>query len=186
MNEEIGLPAREANILEREPESLQPHLHSNSALVAQTVQRANHGLLARLFPGELERAVTTHEREQVQLGIEFRRRALKMAVETKLQSIEELCNHTLITGKSEIRRKRHEFFAEQTLKLQATMDACADRFSEEIERRYERLANLRNDTLRTREAARLEKAVEGFYATLDQLSEEFLGILRENGANPRS
>jgi len=186
MKDEISLQAREANILEREPESLQPHMHSNSTLVTQTLERTNNGVLARLFPGELERTVTTHELAQVQTGIEFRRRALQMAVETKLQSIEEMCNHTLVTGKSEIRRKRHEFFAEQTLKLQATMDACADQFSEEVERRFERLESLHNERLRGLEQARLERAVDGFYGMLDQLGEEFLGIIRENGANPRS
>lgn len=68
MKDEISLQAREANILEREPESLQPHMHSNSTLVTQTLERTTNGVLARLFPGELERTVTTHELAQVQTG----------------------------------------------------------------------------------------------------------------------
>jgi len=69
-------------ILEREPESLQPHMASNSTLVAKTLDRPSHGLLTRLFPGDVDRIVQGHELAQLQTGFEYRRRALQMAVET--------------------------------------------------------------------------------------------------------
>jgi hypothetical protein len=166
-------------ILEREPEALAPHMQSNSALVAKTLDRNTHGLLTRLFPDELDQVVRSHEAEQLQTGFEYRRRALRMAVESKLQAVEEMCNHVLVTGKSEIRRKRQEFFAEQKLELEGSMNACAERFQAQIEPRLGALSAIPNEHLREREEQRLLRAVDDFYDMLDQLGREFLDIIRE-------
>ena len=179
MSTEDNTQARTSHILDREPDALQPHMASNSALVAQTVSRTHQGFIARLFPGEIDRVVEAHELQQLQTGFEYRRRALKMAVETKLQAVEEMCNHVLVTGKSEIRRKRQEFFAEQKLKLQETMNECAERFHTEMGRRFDALPSLRNEYLRGREEQRLLRAVDQFHDMLDQLGQEFLDIIRE-------
>jgi len=172
-------PAPNTPILEREPEALAPHMQSNSALVAKTLDRNTHGLLTHLFPDELDQVVRAHEAEQLQTGFEYRRRALRMAVESKLQAVEEMCNHVLVTGKSEIRRKRQEFFAEQKLALEGSMNACAERFQAQIEPRLGTLGAIRNEHLREREEQRLLRAVDDFYDMLDQLGREFLDIIRE-------
>ena len=172
-------PTPAAPILEREPDSLAPHMASNSTLVARTLQRDNQGFVTRLFPTEVDRIVTQHEFQQVQTGFEYRERALRMAVETKLQAVEEMCNHVLVTGKSEIRRERQEFFAEQKLKLQESMNAQVDRFHTEMDQRFERLGQLRNEHLRGREETRLLRAVDQFHDMLDELGEDFLCIIRE-------
>jgi len=179
MSTDDNTQARTSHILDREPDALQPHMASNSALVAHTVSRAHEGFIARLFPREIDRVVQAHELQQLQTGFEYRRRALKMAVETKLQAVEEMCNHVLVTGKSEIRRKRQEFFAEQKLKLQETMNECAERFHTEMGRRFDALPSLRNEYLRGREEQRLLRAVDQFHDMLDQLGQEFLDIIRE-------
>jgi hypothetical protein len=168
-----------APILDREPEALQPHMESNTALVAKTLSRTSHGLLMRLFPREADQLVQSHELAQLQTGFEYRRRALQMAVETKLQAVEEMCNHVLVTGKSEIRRKRQEFFAEQKLKLQESMNAYAERFHAEMERRFDAMEAMRNEHVRGREEQRLLRAVDEFHDMLEQLGREFLDIIRE-------
>jgi len=167
------------HILEREHEVLQPHMESNTSLVARTLDRPSQGFLARLFPDEVDEIVQTHELAQLQTGFEYRRRALQMAVETKLQAVEEMCNHVLVTGKSEIRRKRQEFFAEQKLKLQESMNAYAERFHTDMERRFDAMAAMRHERIREREEQRLLRAVDEFHDMLDQLGREFLDIIRE-------
>ncbi|HYN77478.1 MAG TPA: hypothetical protein VES73_06775 [Lamprocystis sp. (in: g-proteobacteria)] len=168
-----------APILEREPKALTPHLEGNSAMVAATIQHGHESLFARLFPGEAERALRTHELDQLKTGFEYRQRALRMAVETKLQAVEELCNQVLVTGKGEIRRKRQEFFAEQKLQLQQSMNACTERFHVEMERRFDALEALRNAHIRAREEQRLERAVDEFHDMLEQLGADFLAIIHE-------
>jgi hypothetical protein len=172
-------PQTATPILEREPKTLQPHLEHNSSLVADTIHRGHRQLLTRLFPSEMDRALRTHELEQVRTGFEYRQRALRMAVETKLQAIEELCNQALVTGKGEIRRKRQEFFAEQKLQLQATMNACTERFHAEMEQRFEAMDRLRVEYIRQREEQRLLRAVDEFHDMLEQLGADFLAIIHE-------
>ncbi|MBE2294542.1 MAG: hypothetical protein IAF00_06300 [Phycisphaerales bacterium] len=173
------IPNTERSLLDREPCELAPHVTRNTELVDHTLSRAHNNLLRRLFPGELERVVYDHELEQIKTGFDYRQRLLHMAVETKLQAVEEMCNHLLVTGKSEIRRERQEFFAGQSLKLQAAMDECTDTFNQQIDGRFQRLDNLRNDYLRHKEEDRLLKAVEQFHAMLEELAAEFVAIIHE-------
>jgi hypothetical protein len=169
-------------ILEKEPAPLEQHVTDNSAMLDGVMAGAQRRLVTRLFPTPEVQAVREHEMAQVKTGFEYRRRALRMAVETKLQAVEEMCNHVLVTGKSEIRRQRQEFFAEQKLKLQHTMDEHADRFNAEMERRFEALERLRSEVLRRKEEERLLRAVERFHDMLDQLGAEFLQIIHEGVA----
>lgn len=169
----------EGSILDREPRELTPHVTQNAELVDHTLTRAHDNLIRRLFPGELERVVHVHELEQIKTGFDYRQRILHMAVETKLQAVEEMCNHLLVTGKSEIRRERQEFFAEQSLKLQVAMDECADAFNQQIDGRFQRLASVQHEYLRHKEEERLLKGVDQFHAMLDELATEFASIIHE-------
>jgi hypothetical protein len=177
MNEPLMNESR--NLLDREPRELAPHVAQNTELVEATLADVHASVLRRLFPGELERAVRTHDLAQLRTGFEYRRRALQMAVETKLQAVEEMCNHLLVTGKSEIRRERQEFFAAQSLKLQTAMDDCAETFNRQLESRFERLQGMRHEYLRRKEEERLLRAVDNFHAMLEELATEFTSIIHE-------
>jgi hypothetical protein len=167
------------DLLDREPRELAPHIARNAELVDATVAGVHGSLARRVFPSDLTRTVRSHEMMQLKTGFEYRRRALQMAVETKLQTVEEMCNHLLVTGKSEIRRERQEFFAAQSLKLQTAMDDCAQTFNQKWEASFERLEKLRNEHLRSREEERLLRSVDTFHAMLDELVTEFAGIIHE-------
>lgn len=162
-----------------EPDAVRAQAESSAARVDAVLEARSRSWLARLFPDAVDREVRQHQLAELQCGFEFRRRALQMAVETKLQAVEEMCNHVLVTGKSEVRRRRQEVFAEQRLKLQASLDALADRFHADMERRFEALEGMRNAILREREARRLERSVDEFHATLDQLAADFVAIIQE-------
>jgi hypothetical protein len=176
----------QGHLLEREPEPARPYLRDNVALVDQALNRAHADLLARLFPGDVERAVRGAELQELEIGFDYRRRALEMAVETKLQAIEEICNHALVTGKGEIRRKRQEFFAEQKVLLQRTMDDCAERFHAQLERRFDALARLKVLRIREREEQRLNDAIDRFHDMLSDLTDDFIDIIRERVRRDRS
>lgn len=171
--------ARGTHILEREPDLLKPHINQTERLVDQVTHNTHTHLLRRLFPGQEERALRGHELAQVSTEFEFRQRALTMAVETKLQALEEMCNHVLVTGKSEIRRKRQAFFAEQRLQLQQAMNDVADTFNTEMQKRFDGLEQIRQPFLREREEQRLMKSADQFSDMLDQLVREFADIINE-------
>jgi hypothetical protein len=163
--------------LDQEPNVVQAHVSENRALLEAALAKEQG--LRRLFPGEDGRLIREHERESLKTGFEYRRRALHMAVEAKLQAIEEMCNHILVTGKSEIRRQRQEFFAEQRLRLEQAMNGCVDRFNAEMERRLETLSRYQHPHLRQREEERLLKTIDQFQDMLEQLGREFMDIIQE-------
>jgi hypothetical protein len=168
-----------APIIEREPKALAPHMDKNRVLVDRAMLREQENFLRRLFPSEAEREVRRHELDQIKVGFDYRRRALHLAVETKLQAIEESCNDVLVTGKAEIRRKRQEFFADERLKLQVSMNQVIDRFHAEMERRFDTLGKLRIEALRDREEQRLLRAVDEFHDMIGELEGGFVSIIHE-------
>ena len=162
-----------------EPDPVQAQVSENTALVDATLQARERSLFRRLFPAEEDRVIRDHQVAQITTGFEYRRRALQMAVETRLQAIEEMCNHVLVTGKSEIRRQRQEFFAEQRLKLEQAMNDCSERFNQEVERRLGALARYSHPHLREREEERLLRSIDQFQDMLDQLAQGFMQIIQE-------
>lgn len=166
-------------IIDREPKALAPHLDQNRMLVARAMQRDQEQFLLRLFPNEAEREVRRHELDQIKVGFDYRRRALHLAVETKLQAIEEKCNDVLVTGKAEMRRKRQEFFAEEKLKLVESMNQVVERFHAEITKRFDALETQRIEAIRDREEQRLLRAVDQFHAMLEDLTANFESIIHE-------
>lgn len=162
-----------------ESEVIRREADGNAALVDAAIERHRDRWLARLLPDDTDRRVMAHGAAQLEIGFEYRRRALRMAIESKLQAVEEMCNHVLMTGKSEVRRKRQEFFAEQRLHLQATLDDIAERFNVDMERRLAALERIEHPMLRDRESRRLEHAIDEFHATLERLTRDFLAIVEE-------
>lgn len=161
------------------PQDLHREVDHNNALVDQTLAQQPNSLMARLFPHHNQTAIGEFQQAQLEIGFDYRKRALEMAVETKLQAVEELCNHLLVTGKSETRRRRQEFFAEQKLKLQQAMDKSADSFNQDMEQRFERLNGYQVPQVRQREEQRLLTAIDQFHDMLDQMGREFMDIIQE-------
>lgn len=168
-----------------ESEVIRSEAGANAATVDAAIARHQNRWLARLVPDDVDRKVVAHELEQLEVGFDYRRRALRMAVESKLQAVEEMCNHVLMTGKSEVRRKRQEFFAEQRLKLQQTLDDLAERFNIDTERRLLALERISHPILRERESRRLENGIDEFHATLERLTADFLAIVEEGVSHHR-
>lgn len=168
-----------------ESEVIRVEADGNAMKVDAAIERRHSRILSRLLPDAVDRKVEEHAIIELDIGFDYRRRALQMAVESKLQAVEEMCNHVLMTGKSEVRRKRQEFFANQRLLLQRTLDDLAQRFNEDMEKRLHALDRMNHPTLREREARRLENAIDEFHATLERLTQDFLAIVEE-GVSHRS
>lgn len=160
-------------------DSVQNQMMDNRQLVDRAMDKT-HGALGALFADHRERVVVReYEMEQLKAGFEYRRRALALAVEARLAQFEEACNDQLRKGKSEVRRSRQEFFAEQKLLLQTRLDEYAAKFLQHLEQRLNALEQVSNQHLRAREEARLYRAYEQFQDTLEGLTEEFAEIVNE-------
>jgi hypothetical protein len=117
---------------------------------------------------------------ELALGFEHRRAALSMALESRLQSIREACNHVLVTGKTHLRQQRIDYFGQVYSELEARMQQLADTYVAQADARFARLPSIKADYLRERERARQEKSAADFLDTLDLLMDEFRAILSEN------
>ncbi len=147
--------------------------------ISQAIRRhAESPWPALLNRGEY-RLVRDHTAAELTLGFEHRRAALAMALESRLQSIQEACNHVLVTGKTHLRQQRIDYFGEVYRQLEARMQQLADSFIADADARYARIDAIRSEHLRTRERERQEKSAQDFLTTLDRLMDEFRSIISE-------
>ena len=103
----------EGELLDRAAQELQPYVERNAELAETTLARSQSRLLGWLTPNDARALAHDQELSEIRTGFEYRRRLLDLAVEARLQAVREQCDHLLMTGKSEIRRERQEFFAAQ-------------------------------------------------------------------------
>jgi hypothetical protein len=148
--------------------------------VGTAVRRHTESLWPALLNREEHRVVREHLARELALGFEHRHAALSMALESRLQSIREACNHMLVTGKTHLRQQRIDYFGSVYSQLEARMQQLADRYVAEADARYARLDEIRSEHLRERERARQEKSALDFLDTLDRLMDEFRSIIDES------
>lgn len=148
--------------------------------VRQALQRHRESVLPAILDRREHLQVREHMAAELALGFEHRRQALSMALESRLQSIREACNHVLVTGKTHLRQQRIQYFGEVYRQLEQRMSTLADDYLAEADRRFARIASIRSEHLRRREQQRQEKAADDFLATLDLLMDEFRSILGEH------
>jgi NADH dehydrogenase/NADH:ubiquinone oxidoreductase subunit G len=148
--------------------------------VRLAMRRHRDSVLPALIDRREHKLVREHEAAELAIGFEHRRQALTMALESRLQSIREACNHVLVTGKTHLRQQRIEYFGEVYRQVEQRMNRLADDFLAEADRRFARIASIQSEHLRQREQQRQEKAAEDFFVTLDQLMAEFRSIISEH------
>ena len=155
-------------------------IEENADLVEKARARVDHRLLSRLMPEASTQLGREAELTELEAGFEYRRQILLLAVQSKVQAVEEACNHLLLTGKSEIRRERHEFFADQLSRLARSMHGYAEDFNAEIDLRLDEITTrYKSEIIRKKEEQRLCRQVEGFHQVLDEMATEFQQIINE-------
>jgi hypothetical protein len=156
------------------------HSRNNEMAVENAVKRHQRKSGLVLFNREENKRVRQHIMAELEKGFEFRQKALAITLETKLQTLEEACNHILITGKTCLRKQRTEFFAKELMGLKQNMDAMVDTFATRIDERLMQVEKYQSELIQQREKARLEKSIGDFLDTLDQLVGDFINIINES------
>lgn len=151
----------------------------NERQVMHAIQRHNNTQFPMLNRSE-RKLVQTHMVQELSQGFEHRRQALGMVLETKIHSIQEACNHVLVTGKTHLRQQRLEYFGEVFSQVEQRMNGLADDFLQDMDERFERLKDYKSEAIKQREKQRLEKSVDDFLDTIDQLMDEFRSIISEH------
>lgn len=154
--------------------------HNIEEQMSNAVRRHGDSVLPGVLNPKKHRLVREHLITELSLGFENRRAALEMVLESRLQSVREACNHVLVTGKTQLRQQRIDYFGQVYRNLESSIQKIADQFLAEADARYARLTRISSEHLREHERKRQEKAATDFLDTLDQLMDDFRAILSEN------
>ncbi len=139
-----------------------------------------------LSPEDKQRIRSAVARE-LEMGFEYRREAIAMALEMRLQSFREACNQVLVDGKTRLRRQRLEYFTRTYAEVERHINQLTGEFLDELDERFGRIARFRSPVLRDREQQRLERRMDDFLQTFDRLMANFANILDEQiGGHARS
>ena len=71
-------------------------MRENESLVELTREKNTGSWLQRLMPDGATQMAVSAEQDELAIGFEYRRKALQLAVDSKLQAVEEACNHVLV------------------------------------------------------------------------------------------
>ena len=148
--------------------------------VSHAMERYSNPTLPVFFNRKERSLVQDELVAELAVGFEHRKKAIGMALETRLHSIREACNHVLVTGKTHLRQQRLEYFGEALRKVEMRMNQLADEFLADADKRYERIKQYKSEAIQARENKRLEKSVDEFLGTLDRLMDEFSNIINEH------
>ncbi|BBO79924.1 hypothetical protein DSCO28_04900 [Desulfosarcina ovata subsp. sediminis] len=162
------------------PDEAEERVSENECMVQKAVSRHQEAFIPTVFNRKERKLVRNQLMAELEQGFEHRRKALDLVLETRLHSIREACNHLLVRGKTQLRQQRTAYFSRVYEQVAQDIDQLSTRFLSDIDLRFQKLEQYKTDYVREREKKRLEKSVDDFLDTLDQLMDEFRHIAQEN------
>ncbi|CAK8724792.1 hypothetical protein KKHLCK_14985 [Candidatus Electrothrix laxa] len=169
-----------SDYLKKLPEEAASRGEDNEQLILRTMGRHNRSMIPTVFNRRERQLVREHLMAELAVGFKHRRQALTLVMETRLHSIRESCNHVLVTGKTSLRQQRLEHFGKIYQQVANQLNVLSDEFLTDVDQRFQKLERYKTQCIRDREQQRLEKSVDDFLDTMDQLLDEFRNIVSEN------
>ncbi len=164
-------------------EALQREAEQRSALVErQTDQAMGRGAgmpLRLLMSPQNRQQIRNALTRELSMGFDYRREAIAMALEMRLQSFREACNQVLIDGKTRLRQQRLEYFTRTYAEVEKHVDRLTEDFLNDLDKRFERISRFKTESVRVREQQRLERRMDDYLDTFEKLMANFAGILSE-------
>ncbi len=151
----------------------------NQQLVVHTLNRHRKSIFPPWPDWTSRRLIRGHLRKELEKGFEFRLKKLSLELDTALHQVREEANHALVMGKTHLRKEQMEFFANTYNEMMERFNELSDRFLTGLDARFERLDKFKSPTIRKKEEQRIDRAVDTFLATLDELVEEYRAIITE-------
>ncbi len=162
------------------PDEAEGRVSENEEMVQRAVVRHQDTIVPMMFNRKERQLVRDQLMAELDQGFTHRRQTLDLVLQTRLHSIQEACNHLLVTGKTELRQQRTAYFSRVYQQVFHDLDQLSNRFLAGLDERFQKLNTFQTDYIREREQKRLEKSVDDFLDTVDQLMDEFRHIVSEN------
>ena len=154
-------------------------VNESETTIRNAMERHNNSALTNLLHWREGRTMRLAAIEEIRQGLDYRKQALQLALDTRLQSMEEACNHVLLTSKTQLRQQRNLFFAQKLSELNNEMDRITSEFIDTLDEQIARLDRIRHERMRKREQQRLERTFDHFMGTLERLEKSFIHIIEE-------
>ena len=151
----------------------------NQRLVVHALDKHRKSTLPPWPDWTSHRLIRGHLRKELEKGFEFRLKKLSLELDSALHQVREESNHLLVMGKAHLRKEQMDFFATSYNDIMERFNRLSDRFLAGLDSRFERLEKYKNPVIRKKEEQRINRAVETFVTTLDQLVEDFRSIITE-------
>ncbi len=162
------------------PDEAEGRVSENEDLVKRAVFRHQGTLMPVVFNRKERQLVRDQLMAELDQGFTHRRQTLDLVLQTRLQSIQEACNHLLVKGKTDLRQQRTAYFSRMYKQVFNNLDQLSSTFLAEMDQRFQKLNTFQTDYIREREQRRLEESVDDFLDTVAQLMNEFRHIISEN------
>ncbi len=152
----------------------------NQQVVSRTLRRYRREGFPTIPDFAQKKMIQKHLRKELEMGFNYRMRKLSIELDTALHRVREESNHTLVTDKAHLRKERIEFFANSYHEVVEKLNTLSDNFLSDLDVRFTRLEKFGSKAIREREEQRLNKSVDDFLSTLDQLVDEYKNIISEH------
>lgn len=142
------------------------------------------GFLNTLFQNEEGKKIAEAQLALVTCQIEYRRKALVMYSNLRIEELRKYCESQAQRGGIELNVQTEMYIRELVAKREAWANAEVDRFLENYEAATERMEKIRSIDAKAKEEARLKKTLESFYDTIEYFNEEFKKSLTFQAGQP--
>lgn len=142
--------------------------------ITQMPQAVNdRGFLSTLFHNEEYKKIAEAQLALVTCQIEYRRKALVMYSNLRIEQLRKYCESQAQRGGIEINLETEMHIRELVAKRESWANSAVDKFLENYEAATERMEKIRSPDAKAKEEARLKKTLESFYDTIEYFNEEF-------------
>ncbi|WP_350289583.1 hypothetical protein [uncultured Croceitalea sp.] len=152
---------------------------TNESQFASTLLEQNMGFLARVMPSKVDKKIRDFQLQQLDLEAESRYDQLRMIKGFHSEIIRETINAILIKGKGHIRAQTGLDSIQKMNEFEGKMDTLVEAFNAKMDRAWESLMTMKLPQMRAHNEARLLKAMENFFESVELLSERYKNTSKE-------
>jgi hypothetical protein len=147
--------------------------HHEATPIIQSAIGRKQGLIARLFPGPVQREQARHEATLVKLQDSSTEKLFELFCEMKRQGMEEIYRAAVQRRKASTRAEKVAYLAELMQQMVFKLNSSCALFARQMDFEYRRLDEIENPATREREQRRIDNMMNRHYEIIDALLDDF-------------
>lgn len=141
--------------------------------ISQLPSIQDKGFLSALFHSDEYKKIAEAQLALVTSQIEYRRQALVMYSNLRIEELRKYCESQAQRGGIELNVQTEMYIRELVSTREAWANREVDKFLENYEAAFNRMEKIRSPVAKAKEEDRLRRTLESFYDTIEYFNEEF-------------